>query len=112
MVYGKITPDEEANNTSERDALNIDGGVTSLNMPKDEDVKRLELLMRTVQSKVDVHKQSTGKELVCSYSLLYSRTSGAERCKMFTGWFIAAIAGTLTPATIYMFGEVFDTLNI
>jgi len=67
--------------------------------------------MRTVQSKVDVHKQSSSKAIACKYSLLYSRASGADKCKMYAGWVMAGIAGMITPTTIVLFGDVFDQFD-
>ena len=69
----------------------------------------IDLLLRQVKNKVDLEGKGTKATDGAAFSELFQFASGAERTKIYLGWFFACLTGAILPAFFFLIGDVFDS---
>ena len=73
--------------------------------------ERTDTLVRMVNNKVDLEGDNLQAGPGVPFSKLFTEANGSEKCKLYMGWFFAALSGAILPTFFFFIGPIFDSFG-
>ena len=83
----------------------------SMQPKKKEPKKDIDLLIRKIDSQIDLKGQATSDKEAVTYSKLMSLATPQEKLMMIFGHIFSALTGAALPVFSYLMGNVFDSFG-
>jgi len=73
---------------------------------------RTAVLVRQIESKVDIEGQNSSAKAQVAYGKLLTFATAGDKCKLYTGLIFAFLSGACLPLFFFFLGPVFDSFSI